>query len=227
MKPYLLLLITILLTSCISDTQQTGLDEISKHYNAKTSYSKGYNKTAGEETIKSFKIKISNSKMLDSLNPITTCPNIALMLYSKLTLEEQSAYTHIQVALKNKEGDFSFNYEPKTLDIGLDQVDIFTAFSDNLMTQNYKGMATQVDPKLMIKDLDKKIKNYFDILITEHGKIKKYTRIGFGSVNPKNGEKLFRFIGYLTFNDDYNRGYFVDVPMQIENNYIQGYDFVR
>lgn len=227
MKPTILILIIVFLTSCISDTQQQGLNEVSALYHAKTSYSKGFNKSAGQKTIKHFNIDVSDSEMIDSLNAVTTCPNIALIVYKNFTEKEKKTYTHIHVELETKKDTVAFNYEPKVLENGLQQVSMFTEFSENLLAKNYNGMIKQINTELIIKDLEIKLKNYFDILIKQHGDIKKYIRTGFGSVNLKNGEKLFRFSGYLTFNDGYNRFYFVNVSMDTKNKKIQGYDFLN
>ncbi len=226
MKKFILLTIIMLCVNCVSESQQNGLDKVALLYNATTSYTKGFKTLNGKKNTY-FTIKVSNSKMIDSLNSVTTCPNIALMLFDAFTNKEKKAYTYIHVDLKSKKDTTSFKYEPKMLETGLEQVKLFTQFSNNLLNQNYKGMVNQIDPKFIVDDLEILLKNYFDILITKHGAIKKYTRTGFGSVNLKNGKKLYRFSGYLNFNDGYNRFYFVNVPTQINNKKIQGYDFLN
>jgi hypothetical protein len=225
MRFFIILLIGLFFIGCISDSQQEGLDHVGAFYNATTSYSKSFKTSTGEGSKNIFSIKVSNSQMIDSLNEVVTSPNIALMLFDNFTEKEKKAYTYVDVELiKNNSDTISMQYSPKALALALDQLSIYNDFSDKLVSKDYKGIVNMIEPKYVIKDLDSLIENYINILTNKHGKITSYMRTGFGVVNLKNGEKLLRYIGYLKFGDGYYRSYFINVPTQVDNDYIQGYD---
>lgn len=210
--------------SCASESQQKGLDSIAKHYDATTAFSKGFY-TKNNKTTNYFTITISNSKMLDTLRSDVTLSHIAMMLLDSFTDEEQDKYDFIKVAYINEAGDtLNYKFPPKVLKQGLDQVAVFTNFSEKVAKGNYTGAALMLDPKLLEKNTTVQFKNYMDLLTKKHGKITGYKRLGFGALS-ENGMDLFQFDGFLTFEDSYKRPYIITLPKDITNDYVMGYNF--
>jgi len=215
----------LLVISCASKTEKKALDVIADHYGAKTSYSKGFNKNAGEATVKSFSIKVSDSKMIDSLDANIVCANIALMLYENFTPEEKGEYTQIQVDL-TQTGKEEANrvFEPSLLDIGVEKSQMFQAFSDNIKNGDYDAVVEMVDPKYMVENLALRLKKYVDQLKDEHGEIVGYKRLGFGEMIYQDGKSPnYDFSGQFEFEDGYRRSYFVLVPETKGDDLVQGY----
>lgn len=210
--------------SCASDTQQKGLDSIAKHYNATTSFSKGFN-TKNNKTTRYFQIIISNSKMLDSLRADVTLSHVALMLLGNFTEEEKENYDLIKVAYINKSQDtIKYRYPIQVLKQGLDQVALFTEFSDKVVAGKYTDAVSMLDPKLLDKNTALQFKNYMKNLIAKHGKIIGYKRLGFGALS-ENGVDLFQFNGYLSFADYYKKPYIITMTKDVTNDYVMGYNF--
>ncbi len=224
MKKIIIIVSISFLISCVSESQQNGLDNIAKHYNATTAFSKGFY-TKKNKTINYFTITVSNSKMIDTLRADVTLSNIAMMLLDSFTDEEQEKYDFIKVTYISKAGDtLNYKYPPKILKQGLDQVTIFTDFSDKVVIGNYIDAALMLDPKFQKKNTAVQFKNYMNMLTKKHGKITGYKRLGFGALSEK-GMDLFQFDGFLTFADSYKRPYVITLTKDVKNNYVMGYNF--
>ena len=64
---------------------------------------------------------------------------------------------------------------------------------------------------------------YMEKLIREHGKIMGYKRTEYGILTLKNGDKLYKYIGYLKFADQSVQRYSVTTSMDITNNVFEGF----
>ena len=223
----IILCITILIGyGCASETQRKGLDIIADHYEATTAFSKGFNTNAGKTTTM-FTIKVSNSKMIDTLRPDITASNIALMLYETFTEEERESYNEIQVALVKdslKEAETS-RYDPSVLADALDQSAIFRSFSDNLINKDLGSIAENMAPQYKTDKLLPNLTNYMTALVNTHGKLEGYKRTGFGILSLPDNRKLFFYSGYLIFEDGVYRGYNVQTSQNMDNNYLMGFKF--
>ena len=226
MKSIIFLLIAIFMVGCASESQQKGLDEIAAYYDANTSFSKNYSNSVGTKKITTFNIKITDSKMLDSLRADITCSNIALMLFDSFTEEEKKDYNYINVELIKKGNDtLSYSYNPEILNIGIDQVSIFTDFSEKLLAKDYKGVFNNIEPSLIQSNSLLQFTNYQTQFVNEHGNITAYKRYGFGVIKKEDGTQVLSFSGFLTFNDGFVKPYYMTVSKQIDNNYVLGYSF--
>lgn len=224
MKTILIIISISFLASCASDTQQKGLDNIAKHYDATTAFSKGFN-TKNNKTTRYFQIIISNSKMLDSLRPDVTLSHIAMMLLSDLTEEEQDNYNFIKVAyINNSQDTIKYRYPIQVLKQGIDQVALFTEFSDKVVAEKYTDAVSMLDPLLLEKNTAIQFENYIKNLTAKHGKVIGYKRLGFGALS-ENGVDLFQFNGYLSFADYYKKPYIITMTKDVANDYIMGYNF--
>ena len=82
-----------------------------------------------------------------------------------------------------------------------------------------------VDPKYIPEGFDKPIREYYNAIISSHGKPTSYVRTHFGTATQKNGEVFFNYLGYLAFPDGYKKYYFLNIPMQVKDKKIKGYTF--
>lgn len=214
----------IVILGCASESQQKGLDQIGEQYKTKASFSKGFQTNAGK-SFSRFNVKVSGSPMLDTLRHEVTASNIALMLYDSFTDDEKDDYDYIHVELKKDslQDSFEATFDPKLLSDGLNQVAIFTNFSDNLLHGNYEAIAANVDPKFQSSQLANNLKSFMNNLHATHGNLVSYKRIGFGIVTSANNKKLFHYSGHLHFSDGYIRPYFVRTSKNIDEDYISGY----
>ncbi|UJH66115.1 hypothetical protein [Allomuricauda sp. SCSIO 65647] len=226
MKKAVLYPIVCLLVACASETQKTGLEMIADHYGAKTSFAKGFNTNAGV-TRTNFTVKVSDSKMIDTLRSDLTSSNIALMLYESFDEDERVAFDDIFVEIRRdtvSKADKS-SYDPERLKVGLDQAAIFTNFSDNFLGQKFGAISDNMAPEYQNAELASNLSNYWKGLIAQHGRILGYKRIGFGVYTTPKNEKLFYYSGILNFRDGSQRGYSVQTSQNIDDNHLMGFKF--
>lgn len=223
MKKYSIV-IALMVISCASENQQKGLDLIAKHYHTETSFSKGFETNAGKSSSR-FNIKVSNSPMLDTLRQDITASNIALMLYESFTEDERDDYDFINVELMQDslQDPVKALYDIKELSSALDQVAIFTNFSENLLQKNYNSIAQNIADRYQNPKLAGNLEVFMNGLHKAHGNLIEYKRIGFGIYTKPNNEKLFHYSGHLKFVDGYIRPYMLTTSMKVNNDYIEGY----
>ena len=223
MRKLVFMATALLVVSCASKSEKKALDIVGDHYGAKTSFSKGFNKQSGEETQKTFTIKVSDSKLIDSLNADLTCANIALMMYENFTPDEKDNYTQVQVELDQNGKKTDLVFKPEVLIQGEDQVAIFTDFSEKIVNEDYDGIVEVVEPKYMVENLALRLKKFVDDIVKDHGKIVSFKRLGYGLMTYDDGSEKLRFNGQFEFEDGYHRAYFLLTSKDLTNDKIQGY----
>jgi hypothetical protein len=225
-KISILLLITLILcVSCVSKTQQKGLDEVASLYKTETGFGKGFYTKDGKK-YNYFEAVVANNKLIDSLGSDTTCPNMALILFNRFTDKEKKVYDYIRIKLKNKKDTLTFNYTPEVLTRGLVQAKIFDEFSKNLVNRDFNAIEKMVDTKYISAGFGKSLQEYFTAINSYHGNPKSYTRTNFGIAPQKNGERFFNYLGTLNYNDGYKKIYFINVPLKTNDKKIKGYNFL-
>ncbi|WP_157972858.1 hypothetical protein [Aureibaculum luteum] len=224
MKKYVYLIGIVICFSCASENQQKGLDKVVSHFGGNASFSKSFNSTIGQETIKSFDIKISNSFMLDTLRQDLSTAKIAMLLYDSFSQEEKDDYNQINVELENSSSNKSsiFKYNSKTLINLLDQNEIFIEFSENLKKENYQLISENVKPKYRTETLADGLKQFMKNLTDQHGRLVSYKATEVGVFTAKQ-EQQYKYKGFLTFEDDYYRNYFITTSKEVDIDYIAGY----
>ncbi len=102
---YFLLAITLFISSCLSETEEKGVTEISELYGCNVSYSKGISAATGEETKKVLEMELSGGKNLDLIDAKFTATNAAVIMYDNLAESEKAKYTHIKCAVMQNSND--------------------------------------------------------------------------------------------------------------------------
>jgi len=226
-KNSILILIALILSiSCVSKTQQKGLDEIAELYNAETGYSKGFFTEEGKK-YSYYEAVVSKSKMLDTLDTRSSCSNIAFMLYDNLNEKERNAYDYIRVQLRKNNDTVIIKFKPDALKIGAEQAKIFDEFSNHLLKNEYHAIKKMVDPNYIPGDVDKRIKKYMDPINSYHGNPKSYKRTIFTVSEQKNGENLLTYKGFLSYSDGYHKNYYINVPLETTDKKIKGLRFLK
>ena len=83
---FILPILGLLLISCNTDNQNATLDKIAENYEASVSSSREFQMNdENNESYEAFKIKLTNSKMLDTLRPDLVSPSVAMMLLDGFT----------------------------------------------------------------------------------------------------------------------------------------------
>ncbi len=227
MKPLIYFAVFLFLIGCASETEQKGLDDIAKLYNAKTSYSKGFNSSPGQETVRQFNVKVSESKLIDSLAPTVTSANIALLVYESLTKSEQEKYNGIEVELVNLKQDTAAYFYPREVLEKISKKSIlYKEFSENLVTRDFKKIVPLLSTEILensniISGIEGKIKGDSE----RFGKLISYSPFGISEVADADYVML-QFQGFLNY---YNKRipYFVNINDETGNDIILGFRFTK
>jgi hypothetical protein len=225
MKKLLLLFIMALIVACASETEQKSLDRIAEIYDGKTSYSKGFNSSAGTETIRNFTAKISESDLIDSLNPNVTTANIALLVYEGFEEDEKGKYKQINVEMINKKGDTAdYSYPVPVLSKLSVKSRVFNTFSESLINSD----AGAIDEIRNEKTINQPIGVRLITAVTEYkkkyGSLISYEPFGIAEVSDDKGA-AYQFQSYLVFSSGKKLPYIVVVDTSPEINKLDGFKF--
>ncbi|MDT0556079.1 hypothetical protein [Patiriisocius hiemis] len=223
MKKIILLLICIALFSCASETEQKGLDTIASLYDATVSYSKDFNSSAGQETQRTFNVKVSNSSLIDSLQPSVTTANIAMLIFEGFTAEEQSKYDYIDVELiSTKQDTAAITYNTKLVERVSKKSKNYKLFSKSLIEKDFATIDKIKSKKDFPKPIAAGLRQLIDELENEKGKLIRYQPFGVGETKNQAGEVAFQYQGFLIFENG-RTSYFVYVEDVLDNDKIVGF----
>ncbi len=225
MKKLLLIIATGLIVACASESEQKSLDRIADIYDAKTSYSKGFNSAAGKETIRNFTAKISESDLIDSLNPNVTSSNIALLVYQGFEEDEKDKYNNIFVQMVNKKGDTAdYTYPVPVLKKVAAKSPIFVAFSEGVL----KGDGGKIDEIRNTNTIPDPIGEQLMVTITKYkskyGSLIGYDPFGIAELSDEQGT-AYQFQSYLVFSSGKKIPYLVNLDTAPENDKLDGFRF--
>jgi hypothetical protein len=199
MKNLLLILLGFLLVGCASETEQKSMDEVASIYDAKTAYSKGIKRTVGTPTEKTFTITVSESKLIDSLNPNVSSANIGMLVYKALTEEEKRKYTHINVNMLNlKKDSAKYRYTTASFARLIPKFKTFSAVSTALVDKEYKALNDLKDAKEIPNDVSEFAEKKIAFLEQEYGKLKRFYSFGIGEASDEIGT-IYQFQGFMEF----------------------------
>ena len=199
MKNLLTLAILVVVVACASDTEQKSLHDIGATYNAKTAYSKNFKSSVGEKTVRAFTVTVSESKLIDSLNPNVSSSNIALMVYENLSEKEKDNYTAINVNLLNlKKDSANYTFQKQTLSELSEKAATFYTFTESLIKGNF-GKIDEIKDENEIKGT---VAHGVKKLIAKneklHGDLIGYKRFGIAEARDERGS-AYQFQGFLEF----------------------------
>lgn len=222
----ILFIITIgLCMACASETEQKSLDKVAEIYDATTSYSKGFNSSMGQETVRKFTAKVSGSKLIDSLNPNVTSGNIALIVFDGFTEDEKTKYQTVDVELVNSKGDtLDYSYAVDILSKLHKKSEVFHTFSSSLIERK----ASQIDairnqehiPPPIGDQLVARMSEYSD----DFGTLIAYEPFGIAEVSDAEGA-AYQFQSYLVFSSGKKIPYLVVVDIVPGKDKLDGFKF--
>ena len=225
MKKLILLCAVALVVACASDTEQKSLDRIAEIYDGKTSYSKGFNSSAGKETIRSFTAKISESDLIDSLNPNVTSANIALLVYEGFEEDEKGKYKQINVEMINKEGDTAdYSYPIPILSQLSVKSKVFVTFSEGLLNNNAAAIDEIRNEKTINRPIGERVMNALSDYKQKHGTLISYEPFGIAETSDDAGA-AYQFQSYLVFSSGKKLPYLIVVDTSPEINKLDGFRF--
>ena len=226
MKYLLTIFATLLLVSCASDTEQKSLDTITSIYEGKASFSKGFNSNTGEETIRNFKIVVSESKLIDSLPPNNTSANIALIVYEGLTDAEKDKYDLIKVELMNLQNDTAFYNFTKPVLKGLSKKSqTFKKFSESIIDGSFETIDELKYEKAIPEPIGMKMKENFKAKEEKYGNLLRYEPIGI--FRDKNGPgAIYQFHGRFIF-ENMIAPYLLVVEVDEGNDKFVGFNIIK
>ena len=225
MRKLLLIIATIGIVGCASESEQKSLDRIAEIYDAKTSYSKGFSSSAGKETIRNFTAKVSESNLIDSLNPNVTSSNIALLVYQGFEEDEKDKYNNIFVQMVNKEGDTAdYTYPVPAIKKVAAKSPVFEAFSESVMN----GDAGKIDEIRDTESIPEPIGERLMITITKYkgkyGSIIGYEPFGIAELSDAKGS-AYQFQSYMVFSSGKKIPYIVNLDTSTEIDKVYGFRF--
>ncbi|QNJ98073.1 hypothetical protein [Constantimarinum furrinae] len=201
MKNLIFILFSLLIIGCASETEKKSLDEIADIYNAKTAYSKGVKSSMGEQTEKTFTITVSDSKLIDSLNPNVSSSNIGFLVYNSLSAEEKKNYTYINVNLLNLKRDSAkYSYTATSLAKLSPKAKTFNEVSEQLLLGNFKKLDEIKDAAAIPNEISETIKQKIAFLEQEYGDLESYTPFGIGEASDAIGT-VYQFQAFLVFKE--------------------------
>ncbi|PKA83515.1 hypothetical protein ATE92_1670 [Ulvibacter sp. MAR_2010_11] len=199
MKTVSFIIIALLFLSCASETEQKSMDTVAELYGAKTSYSKGISTAVGQETIKKFTIKVSDSKMLDTIAPAASSGNIALMVYEGLTPKEKETYSGIDVELVHTTKDTAAFYYPKAVLQNVSKKSAnFKIFSESILDNKYDRLETIKNVNDILDPIRNLVKIVIDQLELKLGDLESYKPFGIAEERDDIGS-MYQYQGYFIF----------------------------
>lgn len=223
MKLIKLLFIVILMVGCASETQQKGLDEVAQIYDAKVSYSKGFSSSLGKKTVKRFNVKLSDSKLLDSLPIGETSANIALTVFKNFDDDEKNNYTEIYTEFINSKQDtLGYTFPVSLMKILLPKTKGFTVFSEGIKNGTFQDIENFKNKNDLPQDIAQFLKDYAGQLNKSYGRITTYKLFGLDEVKG-NKRTMVRYIGYFTFINGKKITYSVAIDMAVGKDEIVGF----
>ncbi len=206
-------LISLILTSCASENEQKGLDEIARIYNAKVSFSKGFNSSVGKKTIKRFNIKVSESKMLDTLPFAETSSNITLTAYNNFNEDEKNNYTDLYVEFINSNNDtLKYNYPVVLLELLSKKQKAFTVFSEGIKNKSFEQIEEIKNKEEMPNNISDYLKNYTKVLNETYRNIIDYKPTAIATIKMKN-RTMVQYVGYFVFSSGKYLKYAINIDM--------------
>lgn len=225
MKKIILLFTAALLAACASETEQKSLDRLAEIYDAKTSYSKGFSSSTGTETIRSFTAKISESDLIDSLNPNVTSANIALLVYEGFEEDEKGKYKQINVEMINKIGDTAdYSYPVSVLTKLSTKSKVFTTFSESLLNSNAASIDEIRNEEIIDRPVGDRVINALTEYKQKYGTLISYEPFGIAEVSDDKGA-AYQFQSYLVFSSGKKLAYLIVVDTSPEKNKLDGFRF--
>ena len=195
-----LCLIAMLFAACASDSEKKSLDKIAEIYDAKTSYTKSFNRSVGTETMKSFNVKVSESAMIDSLAATVTTANIAMLVYEGLTAEEKNNYTIIDVELVNAKNDtVAYIYPLDVLKKISDKSTYYKTFSESVMNRSYTKIDDIKNAKDIPDPIGETIAKKMAYLEQEYGALQGYKPFGVAEQKNAAGQTAYQYQGIFVF----------------------------
>ena len=225
MKKLLLLCSIALCVACASETEQKSLDRIAEIYDGKASYSKGFSSSAGSETIRTFTAKISDSHLIDSLNPNVTSSNIASLVFEGFTDDEREKYTQVNVEMVNKKGDTAdYTYPMEILGNVYEKSKVFNSFSNGLLKRDASALDnirnTAQIPEEIGDGVVKTLGNY----TKKYGTLISYDPFGIAEMTDEQGA-AYQFQAYLVFSSGKKLPYIVVVNTAPGSDKVDGFRF--
>lgn len=229
MKSTICALITLVMLSCASENEQSGLDKIAEHYDAKVSFTKSLNKNIDEEGKSAFNIIVESSRMLDTLNDGVSTTNIAAMFYGSLTPKEQQECDEVTVELINSLTKESSKYvfDGHVMDACWDQSKIYHSFSQALLTKDYDDIANAMLKKYYKPTMAEDLSSYMKSLTEIHGKLVDYKGTGIGIIKSEENTRHYQYSGFLTFRNGYKWPYVVNTSIKKDNDEITGFNLQK
>jgi hypothetical protein len=225
MKKLLLIIATVGLLSCASESEQQSLDRIAEIYDAKTSYSKGFSSSAGKETIRNFTAKVSGSDLIDSLNPNVTSSNIALLVYQGFEEDEKDKYNNIFVQMVNKKGDTAdYTYPIPVLKKVAAKSPVFNVFSESVMKGDDGKIDEIRDPESMPDPIGERLMITITKYKDKYGSIIDYEPFGIAELSDSKGA-AYQFQSYMVFSSGKKIPYVVNIQTAPEHQKVYGFRF--
>ena len=218
--------IALVFIGCATENQQKALDEIAKNYQAKTGFVKGFSNNIGESSRVFFKINVSESDIIQTLNPEHAASNIALIAVKNIPQDELKKYTHIEVEIKQKQsGDIITRiFEIGEIMAPSVQSQIAEKFSNYLIQSEYKLLTDMIDPQYKKPEDQENIKNYIDQFIQENGAIESFYSTEFKYTIYEDNFKVNTFKGRFVFANGKTLGYQVQTYEDTANSYIYSFN---
>jgi len=224
MKSHIIIaLIALLAVGCASENEKQGLDKIADLYQAKTSYSKSFNSSAGIKSMSKFNVKVSESIRIDTLEPTVSTANIAMLMYESFTDSEKGDYTHIDVELVNSKNDTAAYYYP--VDVLKDlstKSNSYKVFSESLVNGNFDAVDAISDKKEIPNSMAEGLKAKIKQMESRFGNLHDYEPFGIAELSDEQG-KAYQFQGYLVFGNGVRKPYFTVADAAAENNKLIGF----
>lgn len=223
MKKLFVLIALVLLGSCASESEQKGLQAISAEYEGNATYSKSFNSSMGQQTFKSFNVRLSNSARIDTLPPAVTTGNIARMAYESFSEKERSSYTHVSVELINSKNDTaSYQYPMSILPILAQKAKTFKDFSAHLVRRDFKKIDALKNDEEIPGAIGERIGITLSEMEKSFGKLTAYESFGISEIEDAKGS-AYQYQGYLVFGNGIHKPYFVFVDTKPEDDRMIGF----
>lgn len=223
----IILFLGFLLFGCASETQQNGLDEVAKLYDAKVTFSKGFHTSSGRKTIKKFNVKISNSKAYNNISIGEKTSNIAFTVFKNFNDKEKDTYSFINTEfIKSNQDTVKNSYATSLLKMVLQKSKSFMVFSEAINNKKFEEIENFKNRKYLTQNVEDVLKKHISKLNQLFGEITSYDLVGLSEVTE--GDKTFiRYTGYFKFSRGKKIKYFVSSDIETGEGEIFGFKIFK
>ena len=221
-----------MMTSCISQTESKGIDEIIKYFGGKVVYSIGTRNSSDKNELQGsfFELKLSGIDLKSHFKTLDLpASNCAYLFYHSLGEKEKEKYVYLKVIIEEDKELTKYEFPVKKLKVVENEMRVLNESIKCLKSLNMKKLASLCQPLLLKNGELIKFKQQMIQVDSTYGTLKRFSFQGFKFSNEDDGEKIIevlRLSGALILEKE-NLDFSITVNTESKKNNLFGIRFQK